>query len=98
MQKFSWYRSRLKAMPAKEVAYRTAGGFWAEKEIRFPPHKCRLACFDPSRTGVPSTMPRFYFDRSDALFQMGEKEEAISKLNEFENKLKPTVDYQVKTV
>ncbi len=41
-------------------------------------------------------LPKIYFDRAESTFAMGQKQEAVDKLKEFERSLKPTVAYHVK--
>ncbi|MBN2498176.1 MAG: tetratricopeptide repeat protein [Deltaproteobacteria bacterium] len=40
-------------------------------------------------------LPRVYFNRAESLFMLDRKQEAVSKLQEFERFLKPTVAYHV---
>lgn len=42
-------------------------------------------------------LPKLYFDRSESMFELGQKEEALTKLKEFTRHLKPTVAYHVRT-
>ncbi len=41
-------------------------------------------------------LPKIYFDRAESTFAMGQKQEAVDQLKEFERALKPTVAYYVK--
>ncbi|MBW2699229.1 MAG: tetratricopeptide repeat protein [Deltaproteobacteria bacterium] len=41
-------------------------------------------------------MPKVHFDRAESLFVMGEQQDAIAKLKEYEKYLKPTVTYFAK--
>ncbi len=41
-------------------------------------------------------MPRIYFDRAEAMFLLDQKQEAVTKLADFEKYLQPTVPYRVK--
>jgi tetratricopeptide (TPR) repeat protein len=42
-------------------------------------------------------LPKLYFDRSESLFALEKKDEAIEKIKEFERYLKPSVAYYIKT-
>jgi tetratricopeptide (TPR) repeat protein len=45
---------------------------------------------------IDPRLPKLYFDRAEAMFGLGQQQEAISKLAEFEKYIQPSVPYRIR--
>ena len=87
----TWLRKSLAAYDDSAEAHNLAGRLAAlNKDVaKANAEFAKALQLDPHR-------PKVYFDRSESLFQLGEKTQAIEKIREFERALEPTVAYHVK--
>jgi tetratricopeptide (TPR) repeat protein len=85
-----WVNKALAAYDANAEAHALAGRLAALNKdgARARAEFARALELDPY-------LPKIYFDRSEALFAMGDKADAVAKLKDFEKYLQPTVAYYV---